>query len=168
VYIETEDAMGPALGVYGRRANAKGRWAAGITLGPAADRKLSYFLVDAKERKARHGCYQVLGSPSHGMNLCARRGHRSASVSASRRDGDTLRFTLGLYRYGPNTPWRIKMTATASGSRKSVTFDDRANQRGRLRSAVDLRGMDNPRVRFAATPMSGPRCRIGLDPPDRL
>ena len=111
----------------------------------------------------------ILRPAPQGIFDCGRNNDRATFLKVRRlpRDPDTLRFTVGLWDV-PSRRWRVELTVTDAGASQTVPFHGRTDRNGRLAWSVDRRGLDDPRVRAVATGMQGLRCRMAINPPNRL
>ena len=166
VEMVLEDDAGEDVTVLGAQAE-DGRWRVSTDTRVAEGSWASFYA--AVERTDQDGgdslCLLVTepGQPAFGAAFCG----RGFNVLTTRRRDDgsaVLRYRL----YGArNMGWRLTVKATdGPDDVRSMTFDDTADDRGRMATRVELTGLDAPRYSIRAVSDRGAVCWLRLDPSD--
>lgn len=169
IAIDTEAFEDPYR-TFSRRATDAG-WSVTTRFGPTQYDDDYYFGARVHERGSRHSCLVVihprLPAPTAAAECSNRRGvDRYVLLTARRRDDDTLRIRFEMYENRRPRRWRIELTAKAPGASQTVLVIARTRFQY-LSARADLDSVGSPRLQAVAT-RPGLRCRIGLNPPDRL
>jgi len=125
-----------------------------------------FFFVRARELADQgYGCRLGPGPWRHTAFATCR--PRLYVISAVRQlQGGAVAVPLGVFSDRKRLRWHIRVTATAPGIRQSVVFDDLPDSEGVLRSRVEFRSIENPRVHVSLTRADSLQCTLGYNPTD--
>ncbi len=97
-----------------------------------------------------------------GFSGCAR---GFQAMLLRRREDGTLIVRPFLFFVAPDTRWRLQLSVDGAGEVQSVAFDASSNQRGVVRSRIELSSVPgDPIVTIRATSERGAFCRLRINP----